>query len=536
MTRFVVALVWAVALGSGVAQPILGPAVLMAAPEPFHYGRGGYAFEEELPPDWTVSKWLEEGGVDPDSVRALAFRLCALEAVPADLTLLSNLEALEIACGDGERELNVKSLEVLGKLPKLRSLELKSVSLTGRPQSIWKLTTLNELTIEGYALKVIPREIGAFKGLTALNLSFGGLVSLPPELATLKTLKRLNLSHNEALTALPAGMEDLPDLTFLNISGTGITHLPEGPRAFSALRSLDVSLTSITHLPAWVTQRVWDELDCRYCALQAPPTCYHLSHIASVNFGNVSFGSRLSLILTHAARTLDRGDNTDACLEFCGTSFPSLVLAVLVPVTPRSKVLYVFVRKTDPLNHWLLRQDTVHQLNQHGLLVYPRTIHPFDYPWQQYVIERDSRPLPNPASALDMLVMWMDGHRTVMGRLPVRRAGVIDEAPPGPLSLQKLALRRLVQEGKATVWPREARPDPAEGLFFPFNALSGVLVPSADIAALKAVMRERAVEPAVEQEEAEESAAMPPPRTRIRLDDAVQADEGAPAAEPMRES
>ena len=287
MTRFVVALVWALALGSGVAQSILGPAALMAAPEDDGHGR--YTVDYELEEGWTVSKWLAEEGVDPTHVFSLTFDMFNLKALPADLALLSNLEHLAVYVAEDEGARDVKGFEVLFKLPQLRQLRLQRLRLDSFgqmqvPAVVLHLTSLRELAIVGYQMGPLFPRIGDFQALERLNVSYGGLSSVPEALASLTTLRELGLKGNAELRALPAGMANLPDLVALNISGTGITHLPEAPGAFPALRKLilgSIGSASVTHLPAWATQRVWDKLDCRNSALQALPTCYHLSHVGS---------------------------------------------------------------------------------------------------------------------------------------------------------------------------------------------------------------------------------------------------------------
>lgn len=72
----------------------------------------------------------------------------------------------------------------------------------------------------------------------------------------MKSLQRLNLSVNH-LTCIPDEIQDLQQLTVLDLNHNQISHLPE---ALGNLEKLDVRLNKQLRLPSWLFEL--EERDC----------------------------------------------------------------------------------------------------------------------------------------------------------------------------------------------------------------------------------------------------------------------------------
>ncbi|CAI5963782.1 unnamed protein product [Closterium sp. NIES-65] len=161
-------------------------------------------------------------------------------AVPASLSLLSNLEALNL----GENALsggipvelgNLKALillnlnsnrlvgsipETLGKLSKLQHLYLSGNQISGSlPPAIGNLQDLEHLWIEDNKLTgPLPTEIGNCTSLQILYLSNNSISgSLPDSIGQLWAMRDMRLDNNMLAGALPPTMGLLSNLTVLEL-------------------------------------------------------------------------------------------------------------------------------------------------------------------------------------------------------------------------------------------------------------------------------------------------------------------------------
>lgn len=111
--------------------------------------------------------------------------------LPTDLSLLSNLESLDLSYNDIEL-----LPESIGALVNLSCLNLGHNSLNALPESIGRLEKLKELDLSNNNLNTLPESIGKLKALKELNISDNNLNILPDSIAKLKALEFLSLDNN----------------------------------------------------------------------------------------------------------------------------------------------------------------------------------------------------------------------------------------------------------------------------------------------------------------------------------------------------
>ena len=207
---------------------------------------------------------------------------------------------IDEAAKQGATELDLSSQDLhelppeIGKLTHLKKLDLTNNLLQNLPREtanlthltylglgfnqLWKLplvvTDLAELTEldlgygrfqelpsqDSYSLprrrnrlSALPAEITRLRNLTSLALSFNQLTALPAEITELRNLTSLALSFNQ-LTALPAEITELRNLTSLDLRDNQLTALPAEITELRNLTSLALSDNQLTALPAEITE------------------------------------------------------------------------------------------------------------------------------------------------------------------------------------------------------------------------------------------------------------------------------------------
>lgn len=116
----------------------------------------------------------------------------------------------------------------LRHFPRLTSLTLTSTHLNEVPAALFDLTSLNHLDLAANNISLTPEVAARFEGmtqLTALNLSHNPLGTLP-DFSHLMHLRRLNLRET-GINRWPAGTDDLPGLTHLDLRENNLTSLPQ---------------------------------------------------------------------------------------------------------------------------------------------------------------------------------------------------------------------------------------------------------------------------------------------------------------------
>ncbi|MEM7515065.1 MAG: leucine-rich repeat domain-containing protein, partial [Bacteroidota bacterium] len=132
----------------------------------------------------------------------------------------------------GEEVENFTELEVLLAYGE-GSNNGKLVSL---PDNLGKLEKLKDLNLHSNRLEILPGQIKALKNLQFLNLSDNNLQELGAEVGELQNLRSLYL-HDNALAALPFQIGKLDQLEVLELSDNQINRLPSSLKNLSSLTS-----------------------------------------------------------------------------------------------------------------------------------------------------------------------------------------------------------------------------------------------------------------------------------------------------------
>ena len=104
-------------------------------------------------------------------------------------------------------------------LPKLENLKIIETPLGAFRMTLGQyMAPLKSLTLKSCSVTVLPLEIGEFGSLAELSLPDNHLEALPFTFVTLKTLRRLNLDGH-AFTQFPDILRQLTDLQHLSLDG-----------------------------------------------------------------------------------------------------------------------------------------------------------------------------------------------------------------------------------------------------------------------------------------------------------------------------
>ena len=122
---------------------------------------------------------------------------CKLEALPKELATVTSLKALVAS----HNQLTSPSLTHLAGLVDLNSLILSDNELTSLPSSIITLKSLKKLSLANNKLR---------------SDSF-------PDITPLKALEEIRINGNAGIASVPEGLTNLPVLSVLELSNTGIS-------------------------------------------------------------------------------------------------------------------------------------------------------------------------------------------------------------------------------------------------------------------------------------------------------------------------
>ncbi|CAI5483809.1 unnamed protein product [Closterium sp. Yama58-4] len=184
------------------------------------------------------------------------FSLSGISALPASLTLLFQLEVLELGDDPAWRGLDTFTNLIepdisLNSLSCMKKLVVSSRCFESLPWSIGELTRLEHLEIHSEVLRSLPGSFGQLGSLAVLKLEAKCLEELPESLGRLKNLQRMWLTNCESLSKLPDSFGQLSSLSFLSIHLCDrLRSLPESFSFLPALETLKLhELPSLRTLP-----------------------------------------------------------------------------------------------------------------------------------------------------------------------------------------------------------------------------------------------------------------------------------------------
>lgn len=168
-----------------------------------------------------------------------------IESLPAWISEFKNLEHLNISQNPKMDYAN--AFVLLGKLPRLRSLELSYCRFDEFPASIGNLHSLQKFSAFGLNIKNLDNFFTVLSGLPALTelwFRAGDSMVLPRSIGDLKKLEKLTLESRK-ITFLPEEIGNLTELRTLSLPGNRLTELPTSFYQLKKLESVDLGYNQI---------------------------------------------------------------------------------------------------------------------------------------------------------------------------------------------------------------------------------------------------------------------------------------------------
>ncbi|KAJ8306778.1 hypothetical protein KUTeg_015669 [Tegillarca granosa] len=189
-------------------------------------------------------------------IRKLSISDNEITSIPPAIASLINLEEFDLSVIDMPE--NIKcckylrvvdaSVNPLGKLSKLKILEIRENHLKTLPKSFSRLTELERLDIGHNEFGELPDVIGNLSSLLELWCDHNQITKITPTIGNLKQLMFLDASKNN-LQSLPSEIEDCSSLADLHLTTNHIQALPESLGNLSNLTTLKVDDNQLTCLP-----------------------------------------------------------------------------------------------------------------------------------------------------------------------------------------------------------------------------------------------------------------------------------------------
>lgn len=143
--------------------------------------------------------------------------------LPKNIKKLATVKGLFLDNNTFEKGELSRTFDLLGNMPKLRTLNLADCKIEKLPGNVTRLKNMEYLFLYRNNLKTLPAGIGQLSKLKSLSVSSNkDFTNLPPTVATLRNLERLDLSYS-AISALPGTINGMKQLKDLNMKRTNIT-------------------------------------------------------------------------------------------------------------------------------------------------------------------------------------------------------------------------------------------------------------------------------------------------------------------------
>lgn len=169
-----------------------------------------------------VSDFLQKMGVT--KVHNFSAHFCSWQGVGCDSKdeIVVNLTATSFGLS------GVIPDNTIGKLTKLKYLDLSNNKLTGLPSDIWSLGSLKYLNLShNHISGDLSSNIGNFGGLEIMDFSVNNFSGkIPDAISSLSSLHSLNLSKNLFDSEIPSGILGCHSLESLDLSENRLTGFP----------------------------------------------------------------------------------------------------------------------------------------------------------------------------------------------------------------------------------------------------------------------------------------------------------------------
>ena len=234
------------------------------------YGQGKYqdalqALLKDIDQNNTPASYANAGlcyRILGDYEKAIEYQNKYLELIPNDPYALNELAIIYVT---------QKKFDKVWELAHLEKLDLSNLKLAEFPLEVLKLQKLKELNLRNNELKLLPAEIKQLKSLEVLILSGNHLTELPPEIVQLGNLVQIGLRGTPLLNLSEKTVEFLKGKTdlvedelglllnpekrkHLSLRGLNLTQLPSPINQMTNLTSLDLSNNQLNELPEFIGQ------------------------------------------------------------------------------------------------------------------------------------------------------------------------------------------------------------------------------------------------------------------------------------------
>ncbi|CAJ1059528.1 leucine-rich repeat-containing protein 39 isoform X1 [Xyrichtys novacula] len=226
------------------------------------------------------------------------------KSFPGCLVQLSNVQEWQI-----HRTGLLKIPHFISSFQNLLVLDLSRNGVTEIPKQIGKLTRLRELLLSCNRVRFVPEELSGCESLERLELAMNhDLNQLPDQLQNLKNLSHLDLSMND-FTCMPDCVVALPALEWLDMAGNRLQHLPEDMHRMEKLHTLWLQRNELERLPDSISRMAsLDTLVLSSNRLRdIPPLMEDMSNLRFVNFRD----NPLTLDVTLPIRRTETEDGED---------------------------------------------------------------------------------------------------------------------------------------------------------------------------------------------------------------------------------
>lgn len=133
-------------------------------------------------------------------------------------------------------------------LTSLRKLCLSRNNLQAIPDEISCLSNLEILEVAENHLSSMPPDFNSLKYLQILDLSLNQIADFQEELCDLPKLKILKL-HSNRITGLPSSIKGLTNLHAIDLSNNRVNRLPDNFCALNLLVQMNISSNTVSELP-----------------------------------------------------------------------------------------------------------------------------------------------------------------------------------------------------------------------------------------------------------------------------------------------